>query len=109
MKDVVIDKADTTEKRVRISTCAIQNNVAKVEGKHLVFKSSIAGIHTCLLIDNSNKAELIEKSFACSDKISTVQLEKPIQLTLGNGEVVQHLTKECLVDVVIGNHHVSEF
>ena len=24
---------------------------------------------------------------------------------LGNGKMVQHLTKECLMDMVIGNHH----
>ena len=83
---------------------AIQNNVAKVKGKHLVFKTTIAGIHTRLLIDNSSKAKLIEKTFACSNKISTFQLEKPIQLMLENGKVVQHLTKGCLVDVEISNH-----
>ena len=54
MKDVVVDKADTTEKRVRIFTCAIWNNVTKVKGKHLVFKTSIAGIYTRLLINDSS-------------------------------------------------------
>ena len=103
-KDVVVGKADTTKKRIRISTCAIQNNVAKVKSKHLVFKTSIAGIYTCLLIDNSSEAKLIDKSFAHSNKISTFQLEKPIQLTLGNGKVVQRLTKGCLVDIEIGDH-----
>ena len=103
--NVVFDKTDTTEKRVRIFTYTIQNNMVKVEGKHLVFKTSIAGIHTCLLIDNDSKVKLIDKSFVCSNKISTFQLEKSIQLTLGNGKVVQYLTKGCLVDMVIGNHH----
>ena len=92
------------QKRVRISTCAIQNNIAKVEGKHLVFKTSIAGIHTHLLIDNDSEAELIDKFFVHSNKISPFQLEKPIQLTLGNSKVLQQLTKGCLVDVEIGNH-----
>ena len=105
MKDVVVDKAvSTIEKRVRISICVIQNNVAKVESKHLVFKSSIAGIHTHLLIDNDSKAELINKSFMRSNKISTFQLEKPIQLMLRNSKVVQRLTKKCLVDVEIGDY-----
>ena len=105
-KDVVIvDKADTTEKRIKISMCAIWNNVAKVKGKHLVFKTSIAGIHTRLLIDNDSKTKLINKFFARLNKISTFQLEKPIQLTLGNSEAVQHLTKKCLVDVIISKHH----
>ena len=44
MKDVVVDKADITEKQVRISTYAIRNSVAKIEGKHL-------------LIDNGSEAE----------------------------------------------------
>ena len=70
-----------------------------------MFKSSIAGIHTCLLIDNDSEAELIDESFAHSNKISTFQLKKLIQLILGNGKVVQRLTKGCLMDVVIGNHH----
>ena len=96
--------ADTTKKWVRISVCAIQNNVAKIKGKHLVFKTSIAGTHTRLLIDNGSEAELIDKSFARSNKINTFQLEKPIQLMLGNGKVVQHLTKGCLVDIEINNH-----
>ena len=96
--------ADTTEKRVRISTCALQNKVVKIKGKHLVFKTSIAGIHTCLLIDNSSEAKLIDKSFVRSNKISTFQLEKPIQLTLGNNEVVQHLTRGCLVNLKIEDH-----
>ena len=103
-KDVIVDRADTTEKQVRISTCAIQNNVAKVKGKHLVFKTNIAEIHTCLLIDNSSETKLIDKSFAHLNKISTFQLEKPIQLMLGNSKVVQCLTKRCLVNVEIGNH-----
>ena len=55
--------------------CAIQNNVAKVKDKHLIFKTSIAGIHTCLLIDNGSEAKLIDKSFACSNKISIFQLK----------------------------------
>ena len=104
MKNVIIDKADTTEKQIKISTCAIQNNMAKVKGKHLVFKTSIARIHTCLVIDNGSEAELIDKSFARSNKISTFQLEKLIQLTLRNDEVVQRLIMRCLVNVEIGDH-----
>ena len=84
--------------------CAIQNDVAKVKGKHLVFKTSIVGIYTRLLIDNGSKVKLIDKSFAHLNKISTFQLEKPIQLTFGNGKVVQRLTKGCLVNVEIGDH-----
>ena len=53
-KDVVNKTVGITETRVRISMCAIQNDVAKVKGKHLVFKTSIAGIYTHLLIDNGS-------------------------------------------------------
>ena len=84
--------------------CTIQNNVIKVKGKHLVFKTTIAGIHTCLLIDNSSEVKLIDKSFVHLNQISTFQLEKLIQLMLDNGKVVQHLTKRCLVNVEIGDH-----
>ena len=103
-KDVVNKAVGTTKRQVRISTYAIQNDVTKIEGKHFVFKNSIAGIHTCLLIDNSSEAKLIDESFAYLNKISTFQLEKPIQLTLGNGKVIQHLIKGCLVDVEIGDY-----
>ena len=58
-----------------------------------------------MLIDNGSEAKLIDKSFVHLNKINTFQLKRPIQLTLGNGEVVQHLTKGCLVDVIIGDHH----
>ena len=60
----------------------------KIEGKHLVFKASIAGIKTRLLIDNSSKAELIDKTFVREQKINTFKLKKKIKLTLGNGKVV---------------------
>ena len=77
----------------------------KIESKHLVFKAGIAGIQTRLLIDNGSKAELIDKSFVRTQKISTFKLEKKIKLTLGNGEVVQKLDSACLVDIHIGDHH----
>ena len=77
----------------------------KIEGKHLVFKASIAGMKTRLLIDNGSKAELIDKSFVREQKIDTFKLKKKIKLTLGNGEVVQKLDSACLIDVHIGDHH----
>ena len=77
----------------------------KIEGKHLVFKASIAGIKTRLLIDNGSEAELINKSFVRTQKLSTFKLKKKIKLTLGNGEVVQKLDSACLVDIHIGDHH----
>ena len=65
MKNCVNNKVYATvkTKQVRISACAIQDDVPKIEGKHLMFKASIAEIKTCLLSDNSSKAELIDKSF----------------------------------------------
>ena len=104
MEEAIISKVSTT-KRVRISACAIQDDVPKIEGKHLVFKASIAGIKTRLLIDNGSEAELIDKSFVRTQKIDTFKLKKKIKLTLRNGEVVQKLDSACLVDIHIGDHH----
>ena len=70
-----------------------------------MFKASVAGIKTRLLIDNGSKAELIDESFVRTQKISTFKLRKKIKLTLGNGEVVQKLDSACLIDVHIGDHH----
>ena len=81
----------------------------KIEGKHLVFKASIAGMKTYLLIDNGSEAELIDESFVRTQKIDTFKLAKRIKLTLGNGEVVQQLKQECLIDVHIGDHHEQIF
>ena len=77
----------------------------KIEGKHLIFKASIAGIKTRLLIDNGSEAKLIDKAFVREQGISTFKLKKKIKLTLGNGEVVQKLDSACLVDIHIGDHH----
>ena len=76
----------------------------KIEGKHLMFKSSINRIKTRLLVDNGSETKLIDKFFVRTNKISTFKLKKAIKLTLGNGEMVQTLTKRCLVDVKISNH-----
>ena len=77
----------------------------KIEGKHLVFKASIAGMKTRLLIDNGSEAELIDKSFVRTQRVDTFRLKKKIKLTLGNGEVVQKLDTACLVNIHIGDHH----
>ena len=77
----------------------------KIEGKHLVFKASVAGMKTRLLIDNGSEAELIDKSFVRTQRINTFKLKKKIKLTLGNREVVQKLDSACLVDIHIGDHH----
>ena len=97
--------ATVKTKRVKVSTCAIQDDVPKIEGKHLVFKASIAGIKTRLLIDNGNKTKLINESFVRTQKISTFKLRKKIKLTLGNRKVVQKLDSACLIDMHIGDHH----
>ena len=77
----------------------------KIKGKHLVFKASIAGIKTRLLIDNGSGAELIDKAFVHEEKINTFKMKWKIKLTLGNGEVVQKLDSACLIDVHIRDHH----
>ena len=64
---------------------------------------------THLLINNGSEAELIDKSFARTQKIETFKLAKRIKLTLGNGKVVQWLERGCLIDVHIGDHHEQIF
>ena len=49
---------------------------------HLVFKTSIAGIKTRLLIDNGSEAELIDESFVRKHKLNTFKLDKKVKLTL---------------------------
>ena len=70
-----------------------------------MFKASIEGIKNRLLIDNGSEAELIDKSFVRTQKISTFKLRKKIKLTLGNKKVVPKLDSACLIDVHIGDHH----
>ena len=82
----------------------MRNNVLKINGKHLIFKTSIAGVKTCLLVDNRSEAKLINKSFVRANKILSFKLEKPINLTFENGKVVQKLTKRDLVNIIIGDH-----
>ena len=55
-----VDRNYCATKRVQISACTVQNSVFKVEGKHLIFKASVAGIKTHLFVDNSSKIELID-------------------------------------------------
>ena len=81
----------------------------KVKGKHLIFKTSKAGMKTCLFIDNSSKTKLIDKFFARTNKLSTFKLEKYINLTLENDKVVQKFTKRAFVNIIIGNHSKQVF
>ena len=67
----------------------MRNNVPKIEGKHLVFKASIAEIQTRLLIDNGNEAELIDESFVRMQQISIFKLKKKIKLKLKNSEIME--------------------
>lgn len=82
----------------------MQNDVSKIKSKHFVFKASVGGIKTRLLIDNSSEAELIDKFFVYVQKISTFKLRKKIKLELGNSKVIQWLDRVCLVNIDIGDH-----
>ena len=75
----------------------MRNNVSKVNGKHVIFKTSIARVKPYLLIDNRSEAELINKFFVRANKIPSFKLKKPINLILGNDKVVQKLTKKPLL------------
>ena len=70
-----------------------------------MFKASIAGVKTRLLINNGNKTKLIDKSFVREQKINTFKLKKKIKPTLGNRKVVQKLDSACLIDMHIGDHY----
>ena len=105
LKEVIDDKAGVTTKYVRISTCAVQDDVLKIKKKHLVFKASVAEIKTRVLIDNGSKAKLIDEFFVRLHRISTFRLTKKIKLELGNGDLMQWLDKACLVDMYVGNHY----
>ena len=54
----------------------MQDDVPKIEGRHLVFKASVAGMKTRLLIDNSSKAELIDEFFVRTQGVNTFKLKK---------------------------------
>ena len=86
-----------TEKIIKISICAIKNNVSKVESKHLTFKTSVIRVKNYLLIDNKNEIEIIDKFFVHANRISSFELEKPINLTLENSVVIHQLTKKSLM------------
>ena len=58
-----------------------------------------------MLIDNSSKAKLIDKSFVREQRINIFKLRMKIKLTLDNGEIVQKLNSACLIDVHIGDHY----
>ena len=73
---------------IKVLTCAVRNNVLKIKSKYLIFKSSIAEVKTCLLVDNKNVTKFIDKFFVCVNKISTFKLEKAIDFILENGKVV---------------------
>ena len=53
--------------------------MSKVKNKHLIFKTSITRIKTCLLVDNKNKTKLIDKSFVCVNKTPSFKLKEPIK------------------------------
>ena len=103
MKEDINREVDAI-KRVRVSTCTIQNNVLKIESKHLIFKTSIAGMKTHLFVDNGNEAELNEESFIHTNKLSIFKQEKCINLILENSKVIQKLMKEALINIIIRNY-----
>ena len=57
------------------------------------------------MIDNSSKAELINKSFVRLHGISTFKLTKKIKIKLRNEKFMQWLERACLVDLRIRDHH----
>ena len=64
------------------------NNVLKIDYNHLIIKTNTARVKTCLLIDNRSEAELIDEFFVRANKISTLELGKPIDFILENGKIM---------------------
>ena len=89
---------------IRVSTSAVKNNLSKIEDKHLIFKTSIAGMKTCLLIDNKSDIKLIDKFFVYTNKILSFKLNKSINSTFENGKVVLQLIKKIFVNIIIKNY-----
>ena len=73
---------------IRVSTCAVRNNMFKVKSKHLTFKTSIAEVKTGLLVNNGSEAELINEFFIHVNKISAFKKKNTIDFTLGNGKII---------------------
>ena len=73
---------------VRVSTCVMRKNMLKVKSEYLIFKTSIAVMKICLLINNRNKAKFINKSFVHANMIPSFEFEKPINLVLRNCKAI---------------------
>ena len=73
---------------IKVSTCTMGNNMSKVNGKYLIFKTRIVKMKLFLLIDNRSKTELINKFFMYANKIPFFELKKLISFILKNDKVV---------------------
>ena len=62
--------------------------MTNVKSKYLIFKTSITGVKTCLLVDNGSETELIDEFFVHANKIPSFKLEKPINFIFENSEVI---------------------
>ena len=75
-------------KTVKISNCTMRNNMPKVKSKYLNFKTSIARVKPCLIIDNRSEVKLIDESFVLANKIPFFKLEKYINFIFKNGKII---------------------
>ena len=91
-------------KIVRVIICAMRNNMLKIKSKYLIFKTSIAGVKTCLLIDNRSEAEFMDEFFVCANKTLTFELENLFDFIFRNSKIVEQSTKEILINIIIRNH-----
>lgn len=103
-RGVVCSISETEMKTTRVSTCAVREN-KNIEGNHLVFNKSIAGIKAHLTVDNRSETELIQTSLTHRHKLNTFKLDMEVKLTLRNEEDVGQILKETsLVDIKIKDH-----
>ena len=92
------------DKTIKILIYTMRNDMLKVEGKHLIFKTSITGIKICLLMNNKSEAKFVNKSFVYINQIPFFELKKLINFIFRNNKVVQQFIKKALIEIIIGNY-----
>ena len=73
--------------------------------KHLVFKINVNNKQVRTLLNNENKADLIDNTLACKFEVITFKLEQFISLHLEDERKYQIFTETVLMNLQIKNHH----